>query len=160
MGNTIDVRGLSHWEFVLLKEILAERLAFAVNVKRYKNGLHKGAISIKPSKDDRYYWNKLKFGEIRDLLESLGAEYNHIGVPEHLIHSVYSNGFLCVKFKVDESNRLMFPGLVPRVCTMYQRFDTRSDAEKFKEKQSQILGKELFIGIHPKDGYVVYSTAQ
>jgi len=70
------------------------------------------------------------------------------------------SGFLCVKFKVDESNRLMFPGLVPRVCTMYQRFDTRSDAEKFKEKQSQILGKELFIGIHPKDGYVVYSTAQ
>jgi hypothetical protein len=159
MEKTNNVRGLSSWEFILLKEIISNRLSFTVNIKHHKEKFHGGAVTIKPTKNERYYWNKEQFRELRALLDSLGAKYNRVGVPETMVHSVFSNGFSYIKFEVDATNRLSFPGLVPNICVKHQRFDTRSAAEKFKEEQSEKLGEELFIGIHPKDGFVVYSAS-
>lgn len=159
MENNINVRGLSTWEFLLLKEIIENQITFKVRLKHNKEKYLGGAVTIKPTKNERYYWNKDQFEELRALLDSLGADYNRIGVPENMVHSVFSNGFSYLKFKADETNRLSFPGIVPNICVKHARFDTRFTAERFVEKNSVRLGVELLIGLHPKDGFVVYSPS-
>lgn len=153
-------RGLSEWEFVLLKETVASKISFEVKLKYHKEKYLGGSVSIKPTKNERYYWNKSQTTEILQLLQQLGAEYNRIGVPENMVHSVFSDGFPHLRFRVDESDRLFFPGLVPNICIKHTCFGTRSAAEKYQEKNTGILSDELFIGVHPKDGFVVYSASK
>lgn len=155
-----NYRGLTDWEFELLKEIFAEKLSFGVNFKHHKEKYLGSLVSIKPTKEERYYWTKAQFTEVFELLQQLGAEYNRVGIPENLIHSVFSNGFTHLGFRVDGSNRLFFPGLVPNICVKHGCFGTRSAAEKYMEKNSGKLVSELLIGVHPKDGYVVYSASK
>ncbi|MGV2885934.1 hypothetical protein [Paenibacillus taichungensis] len=153
-------RGLSDWEFVLLKELVASKISFEVKLKHHKEKYLGGSVSIKPTKNEGYYWNKSQFTEILDLLQQVGSEYNRVGVPENMIHSVFSNGCSHLRFRVDESNRLFFPGLVPNICIKHACFGTRSAAEKYQEKNRGNLSAELFIGVHPKDGFVVYSASK
>lgn len=104
-----NIRGLSNEEFLLLKEILENKLSFKVGFKHYKEEYLPGVVTIRPT---QYYWNKSQFEEIRTLLDDLGAIYNYIGVPEKMVHSVFCNGFTYLKFTADTNNRLSFPELV------------------------------------------------
>lgn len=158
MENTNNVRGLSSWEYILLKEILSEKLTFKVNIKHHKETYNNGSVTIKPTKNEERTWNKEQLQEVRTLLETLGAEYTREGVSENTFHSVFSNGISHLKFLVDKLNCLLFPGLVPNICVKHMRSDTRNAAEKFKEKNTYKFEDELFIGMHPKDGFVVYSV--
>lgn len=104
--NKNNIRGLSNEEFLLLKKILESKLSFKVGFKHYKEKYIGGVVTIRPTKSEQYYWNKSQFEELRALLDDLGAVYNNIGVPEKMVHSVFSNGFTYLRFTVDTNNRL------------------------------------------------------
>lgn len=103
-----ESRGLTDQEFQLFKEIMRLHLYFDVKLQHHKEKYLDGMVSIKPTKKERYYWNKSQFSQLLELLKQMRAEYNRVGVPDHLIHSVNCNGITYLRFRVDTNNQLFF----------------------------------------------------
>jgi hypothetical protein len=157
--NNINVRGLTDWEFEQLKTVLTEKLSFKVTLKRYTAAYLGGAIDVKPTKDEKYYWSKERFSEVFDVLVSLGADYNRSGAPENMLHGIFCNGFRLLKFRVDEANMPFIPGMVPVLSKKHGCFQSRSAAENYITRNKMKIDLPLLLGMHSKDGYVVYEPS-